>query len=78
MNLIKAEVKNPKKEPNAALMAVLELLLLSNSPTKAPKKGPIRIPPGIGEISPMIKPAVVPIIPYFDPPNFLVPMAGIK
>ena len=59
MNLIKAEVKNPNKEPKAALMAILESLLLSNSPTKAPKKGPIKIPPGMGEISPMINPAAV-------------------
>ena len=78
INLINVEVKKPKNEPKAALMAVLELLLLSSSPTKAPKKGPMRIPPGMGAISPMIKPTVVPIIPYFDPPNFLVPIAGMK
>ena len=38
INLINAEVKKPKNEPKAALMAVLESLLLSSSPTKAPKK----------------------------------------
>jgi len=77
-NLIKVEVKNPRKEPKAARRAVLESVLLINSPTNAPKKGPIMIPPGIGENNPTKSPRVVPIIPALDPPNFLVPMAGIK
>ena len=77
-NLIKVEAKNPKNEPKAALSAVWESLLLSNSPTNAPKKRPIKIPPGIGEINPTMSPMDVPIIPYLEPPNILVPTEGMK
>lgn len=76
-NLRNVEVINPRNEPKAALSAVLESFLFSNSPISAPKNGPMIIPPGIGNMSPAIKPKVVPIMPNFDPPNFLVPMAGI-
>lgn len=68
----------PRKDPKAAFRAVSESALLNNSPIKAPKNGPMIIPPGTGDIIPIIKPNVVPIIPYLDPPNFLVPSAGIK
>ena len=77
-NLIKAEVRNPSKLPKAALSAVLESTLLMTSPKNAPTKGPIIMPPGIGAIKPIMSPTVVPIIPAFVPPNFLVPIAGMK
>ena len=78
INLINMEVKNPRNEPNAARSAVLESLLLSSSPINAPKNGPMIMPPGMGENNPTKSPIVVPIIPALDPPNFLVPSAGIK
>lgn len=77
-NLIKVEVKNPKNDPNAARIAVFVSDLLSNSPISAPTKGPIIIPPGMGENNPIKRPIIVPIMPDLEPPNFFVPMAGIK
>lgn len=77
INLIKVEAKNPKKEPNAAFTALLNSLLLINSPIKAPKKGPMIIPAGIGDKSPTIKPSEVPMMPALLPPNRFVPTAGI-
>lgn len=77
INFINVPVKNPKKDPNAAFEAVSKSALLINSPTRAPKKGPIIIPPGIGAKIPMNKPIDVPIIPALVPPKRLVPIAGI-
>ena len=77
INFKKVPVTKPKKEPKAAFKAVLESALLDNSPKYAPTKGPIIIPNGIGAISPIIKPSVVPIIPDLLPPNLLVPIAGM-
>ena len=77
-NFINVEAKNPKNEPNAAFTALLNVLLLMSSPIRAPKKGPIIIPPGMGERSPTTNPIEVPIIPALLPPNRLVPIAGIK
>ena len=47
------------------------------SPEKAPINGPTMIPRGPIKIKPMIRPMVEPMTPFFDPPNFLVPKAGI-
>lgn len=72
------DAKKPRNDPKAAFNAFFPLELFIISPTKAPKKGPISIPNGIGDITPIISPTVVPITPYLDPPNFFVPMAGMK
>ena len=73
------EVKKPKKAPNAALKACfLSVLLKTISPIRAPKNAPINIPNGIGENKPIMSPTTVPIAPERLPPNFLVPIAGIK
>ena len=74
----KDDAKKPRNDPKAAFNAFFPLELFIISPTKAPKKGPISIPNGIGDITPIISPTVVPITPYLDPPNFFVPMAGMK
>ena len=78
INFIKEDAKKPRNDPKAALIAWLLLLLFINSPANAPKKGPINIPNGIGDITPIMSPIVVPITPYLDPPNFFVPIAGMK
>ena len=77
INFKNVEAIKPKKDPNAALVARLTSLSLVSSPAKAPKNGPMTIPPGTGDKIPTIRPIVVPIIPAFVPPNFLVPKAGI-
>jgi len=77
-NFINVEAKNPKNEPKAAFTALLNVLLFISSPTKAPKNGPIIIPPGMGASSPITNPIEVPIIPALLPPKRLVPIAGIK
>jgi hypothetical protein len=56
------EVKNPISETNADLVAVLAPLLLISLPIRAPKKGPIIMPPGIGAINPINNPIEVPTI----------------
>ena len=78
-NFKKVPVKNPIKEPNAALVAVFLSALFMSSPTKAPTKGQIIIPKGpkIGKNKATNKPIIVPNIPALVPPNFLVPTAGI-
>ena len=56
-----AEASRPIKEPIEALKArFLSDLSYNNSPINAPKKAPIKIPKGIGESNPIIKPIVVP------------------
>ena len=46
MNFRKVPVKKPKKDPKAALVAVLLSALFNNSPTKAPTNGQMMIPKG--------------------------------
>ena len=75
--MISVEVKKPIKDPKAAFVAVLVSDSFKSSPIRAPTKGPIMIPPGIGAIRPIISPIKVPIIPYLVPPNRLVPSAGM-
>lgn len=79
MNFKKVPVKKPKNDPKAALVAVFLSALFNNSPTKAPVNGQTIIPKGprIGKNIATRSPMVVPIIPAFVPPNFLVPIAGI-
>lgn len=78
IKLIKLEARKPSKDPVAAFNARLWFLeSYINSPTKAPTKGPMITPKGMGAIIPTIKPILVPQIPYELPPNFLVPLAGI-
>ena len=72
------DAKKPRNDPKAAFNAFSPLELFIISPTKAPKKGPISIPNGIGDIIPIISPTDVPITPYLDPPNFFVPIAGMR
>ncbi len=72
------DVKNPIKLPKAAFSAVFAFVLFKSSPIKAPINNPNIIPAGIGDNNPKIRPIVVPIIPALVPPNFLVPIAGIK
>lgn len=67
----------PIKDPKAAFRADLELLLFMISPIKAPTKGPIITPKGIGAINPTTNPIVAPIIPALLPPKRLVPIAGM-
>jgi len=77
-NFIKELARNPSTEPVAAFTAVLESDLLKPiSPMSAPRKGPIKIPKGIGERIPIISPIVVPMAPALLPPKRLVPAAGM-
>ena len=67
---------NPTTEPTPIFRASNILRLLTkNSARKAPRNGPIRIPiTGMGiRKGPISKPIVLPHIPAFDPPNFLIP-----
>lgn len=77
INFINVEAKKPKNEPIAAFMAFLKSFLFNSSPIKAPQNGPIIMPPGMGAMSPTIKPIDVPIIPALLPPNRFVPITGI-
>ena len=77
VNFKKIPVKKPIRDPMAAFKAWRFEVLLSSSPENAPIKGPITIPKGPIKIKPIIRPIVDPMIPFFDPPNFLVPKAGI-
>lgn len=74
----KVEAKNPIKEPIAAFNA-RETSRLSNinSPIKAPRNGPKIKPNGMGAMIPMIRPILVPQMPYLLPPKRLVHCAGM-
>ena len=74
INFKKVPVKNPNKEPSAALTAVFESVLFINSPTKAPINGHIIMPKGpkTGNTIATTKPIVVPITPNLLPPNRIV------
>ena len=72
----KVDVRKPMNEPKAAFSASLESVLFKYSPINAPRKGPIMIPKGTGEITPIMKPIEVPMMPYLLPPKCLVPIAG--
>ena len=63
-------------EPKAAFRAPLEFVLFRYSPMNAPRKGPMMMPKGTGEITPKMKPIEVPITPYLLPPKCFVPIAG--
>ena len=78
INFKSVEAINPINEPIAAFIALYKSFLWVNSPTSAPKKGPIMIPNGIGDKSPTTRPIIVPIMPALLPPNLLVPIAGMK
>ena len=69
MNSMKVEAIKPINEPEAALRALRESLLLRISPRYAPTKGVIRIANGMGINIPATKPMVAPIIPYLLPPK---------
>jgi hypothetical protein len=79
INFIKVLAIKPINAPLAALKEVVCLDLLKiNSPMKAPKKGPMKNPNGIGVKMPIIKPIFVPHMPYLLPPYFLVVILGSK
>lgn len=77
-NFINPDARSPNSEPKADLNALTDLLLLKNSPIIAPKKGPNKIPPGMGMKIPIISPTLVPVSPYFELPNFFAATTGTK
>lgn len=78
-NFSKVEVKKPINEPKEAFKARFGLELSQIiSPINAPINGPIIIPKGGKNTIPNTNPIVVPATPQLEPPNFLVPIAGIR
>ena len=77
---IKVPVTNPRNDPVADFRAAVESCPPINSPINAPANGPMMIPQGPSQDvnTPMIKPILLPQLPYLVPPKYLVPMEGNK
>tara|TARA_B100000900_G_scaffold405425_1_gene415000 strand:+ start:1501 stop:1731 length:231 start_codon:yes stop_codon:yes gene_type:complete len=67
-HLVKPEIINPRKTPNADFKDFLKFLFKIISPVIAPIKAPIKIPKG-EKNKPRVIPIDAPIIPYLLAPN---------
>ena len=78
-NFRKTPDKKPINDPIAALIAPFLLFLFTiNSPIKAPKNGPKKIPNGPINKIPQTRPKELPTILPLPPPNFFAPKIGMK
>ena len=67
-------IKNPKNDTKPNLILFFKSCLAKiYSKSAAPKNAPMNTPKILPTIPPTIEPTTEPIVPYLDPPAFLVP-----